>query len=281
MAQPDEHHDTADTDEQPRPYRPPVGMPLRGEGRWGAPFSLAVHVGLILLLITPLFARVVAPELFPGGGLGPAGGGGGGRRGAGGWRPEPITPEGLRYMRVAPEPPPPETAEPAAAAVPLPKEKTPPPQPDPPTEQPQAEQPAPDAAPLPGTGGGTGKDGTSGTGPGTGGGVGSGVGTGTGSATGSGTGGGEGQAYMPTPDFLVFAPTPVPRKARGKIVVATFEVDARGNVVRFDFTSTGDRDYDKRLRDVFSEYRFRPAVDAEGRPIPGVWRSEITLGSSG
>src|SRR5688572_14177482 len=100
MTQPHENHDTADTDEQRRPYRPPVGMPLRGEGRWGVPFSLAVHVVLVLLLITPLFARVVAPELFPGGGLGPAGGGGGGRGGAGGWRPEPITPEGLRYMRV-------------------------------------------------------------------------------------------------------------------------------------------------------------------------------------
>jgi protein TonB len=276
-----QHDDTTDTDEQRRPYRPPVGMPLRGEGRWGAPFSLVVHVVLIMLLVTPLFARVVAPELFPGGGLGPAGGGGGGRGGAGGWRREPITPERLRYMRIAPEPPPAETAEPAAEAVLPPKEETPPPQPDPPVEQAPPEQSAPAAAPVPGTGGGTGNDGTSGTGPGTGGGTGSGVGTGTGSSTGPGTGGGEGQAYMPTPDLVVLTPHPVPRKARGKRVVATFEVDARGNVVRFHFTPTGDRDFDRRLRDLFSEYRFRPAVDDEGRPIPGVWRTEITLGSSG
>src|SRR5688500_721124 len=74
----DQQDNTQDSDDQRRPYRPPVGMPLHGEGRWGAPFSVAVHVLLILVLITPLFASVIAPELLPGGGPGPAGGGGGG-----------------------------------------------------------------------------------------------------------------------------------------------------------------------------------------------------------
>jgi protein TonB len=263
-----QHDDTTDTDEQRRPYRPPVGMPLRGEGRWGAPFSLVVHVVLIMLLVTPLFARVVAPELFPGGGLGPAGGGGGGRGGAGGWRREPITPERLRYMRIAPEPPPAETAEPAAEAVPLPKEEeTPPPQPDPPVEQAPPEQSAPAAAPVPGTGGGTGNDGTSGTGPGTGGGTGSGVGTGTGSAVGPGTGGGEGKDYLPTPDFLPLPPEPRPGKVRGRSVAVMFTVNAHGEITSLDFASTGDRGYDRRFRERLREARFRPAVGPNGEPM--------------
>jgi protein TonB len=263
----DRHDDTTNGDEQRRPYRPPVGMPLRGEGRWGAPFSVAVHVVLILLLMTPLLARVVAPELFPGGGLGPAGGGGGGRGGAGGWRPEPITPEGLRYVRVAPEPPPAASPDPAPKAVEVPKEETPSPPATPPVEQPTPEQVAPAAAPLPGSGGGTGNDGTTGTGPGTGGGVGSGVGTGTGSAVGSGTGGGAGRDYLPTPDFLPLPPEPRPGKVRGRSIAVTFTVNERGEIVSLDFGSTGDRGYDRRFRDVLRQVRFRPAVGPDGQPM--------------
>lgn len=271
MTQPhDQSDETNTTDEQRRPYRPPVGMPLRGDGRWGAPFSLAVHVVLIVLLMTPLFASVVAPELFPGGGPGPAGGGGGGRGGAGGWRPQPITPEGLRYVRVAPEPPPPETPEPTAEQAAVPKEETPPPTPAP-VEPTAPAQPASDAAPLPGAGGGTGKDGTSGTGPGSGGGVGSGVGTGTGSGTGPGTGGGEGRDYLPTPDFLPLPPEPRPGKVRGRSVAVVFTVDARGEIISLDFASTGDRGYDRRFRERLREARFRPAVGPDGQPIPATF----------
>ena len=264
----DPHDDTTDTDEQRRPpYRPPVGMPLRGEGRWGAPLSLGVHIVLILLLLTPLFARVVAPEMFPGGGLGPAGGGGGGRGGVGGWRPEPITPERLRYMRLAPLPPPAEAPEPTADAVTVPNEETPPPQPDPPPEQVTPDDPAPRVAPLPGTGGGTGRDGTSGTGPGTGGGTGSGVGTGTGSANGPGTGGGEGRDYLPTPDFLPLPPEPRPGRVRGRSIAVTFAVNERGEITSLDFASTGDRGYDRRFRERLREARFRPAVGPDGQPM--------------
>lgn len=271
MTEPHDQHDTSEgDDEQRRPYRPPVGMPLRGEGRWGAPFSVVVHVLLILFLITPLFAAALAPELFPGGGAGPAGGGGGGRGGVGGFRPEPITPERLRYLRIAPEPPPPEPTEEAAEPVPVPKEETPPPQPDPPAEQAAVEQPTP-AAPLPGTGGGTGNDGTNGTGPGTGGGTGSGVGTGTGSANGPGTGGGEGRDYLPTPDFLPLPPEPRPGKVRGRSVAVTFTVNERGDIVNLEFASTGDRGYDRRFKERLREAKFRPAVGPNGQPIPATF----------
>jgi periplasmic protein TonB len=232
---------------------------------------VAVHVVLVLLLMTPFFASVLAPELFPGGGVGPAGGGGGGRGGIGGFRREPITPEGLRYMRIQPEPPAPEPAEELAEPVPVPKEETPPPQPEPPAVEPAVEATPPAAAPLPGTGGGTGNDGTSGTGPGTGGGVGSGVGTGTGSANGPGTGGGEGRDYLPTPDFLPLPPEPRPGKVRGRSVAVTFTVNERGDIVSLDFGSTGDRGYDRRFRERLREARFRPAVGPDGQPIPATF----------
>lgn len=274
----DQRRDPQDTDDQRRPYRPPVGMPLRGEGRWGAPFSVAVHVFLILVLITPLFATVVTPELFPGGGPGPAGGGGGGRGGVGGFRPEPITPERLRYMRIAPEPPPPEPAvEEATEPVPPPKAETPPPQPEPPIQQAAVEDSLPAAAPLPGTGGGTGSDGTKGTGPGTGGGVGSGVGTGTGSGMGPGTGGGDGRDYLPTPDVLVLAPEPRPGRVRGKTVTVTFTLNERGEILRIHFESTGDRGYDRRLRERMNEMRFRPAIGPDGQPMPATFPVTLNL----
>ena len=278
MTEPYDRHDqSASNDEQRRPYRPPVGMPLRGEGRWGAPFSIGVHILLILLLITPLFASAIAPELFPGGGAGPAGGGGGGRGGIGGFRPEPITPERLRYMRIAPEPPPPEPTERPAEEIVAPKVEPPPPQPDPPAEQAAVEETAPATAPVPGTGGGTGNDGTNGTGPGTGGGVGSGVGTGTGSANGPGTGGGEGRDYLPTPDMLVLAPEPRPGRVKGKTVIITFSLNERGEILRIEFPSTGDRSYDRRLRERMNEMRFRPAVGPDGRPIPATFPVTVQL----
>lgn len=261
----DLNHDLSDPDGRRRPYRPPVGMPLRGEARWGAPFSFVVHLVLILLLITPVFARVVAPELFPGGGAGPAGGGGGGRGGTGGWR-VPITPEGLRYIRVVPEPPPAVEEKPDELVVPK-EEAPPPPEPEPPAEEAKPEQTTAAAAPVPGTEGGTGNDGTSGTGPGTGGGVGSGVGTGTGSANGPGTGGGAGKDYLPTPDFLPLPPEPRPGKVRGRSIAVMFTVNERGEITSLDFAPTGDRGYDRRFRERLREARFRPAVGPNGQPI--------------
>ena len=70
-------------------------------------------------------------------------------------------------------------------------------------------------APTPGTGGGTGRDGTTGDGPGAGGGVGSGIGTGRGSGIGPGTGGGSQANYPPSPTELFIPPLPMPDKVRG------------------------------------------------------------------
>jgi len=49
--------------------------------------------------------------------------------------------------------------------------------------------------------------------------------------------------------------------------VAEFDVDSLGRVVSFDFTPTRDGDYNKKLREVFKSYRFRPGTRADGTPI--------------
>jgi protein TonB len=118
-----------------------------------------------------------------------------------------------------------------------------------------------------GEGGGTGNDGTAGTGPGTGGGTGSGVGTGTGSGTGPGTGGGNGTIYTPQPLTVFIPPMPAPSSVRNREIVAEFDVDSTGRVISVTFTPTRDRGYDKRLRELFAEMKWRPATRPDGTPV--------------
>jgi protein TonB len=125
----------------------------------------------------------------------------------------------------------------------------------------------PDVAATPGVGGGSGRDGTNGSGPGSGGGVGSGIGTGRGSGVGPGTGGGTQENYPPTAIEVFIPPMPVPDRVRGSRIVAEFDVDSTGKVLSFDFTRTRDRDYNKRLDDVFRGFRFRPGTRPDGRPL--------------
>ena len=78
-------------------YRPPLGLPLRRESRWGNVVSLLLHALIILLILVPLFEHdVLLKATRGGGGPGPAGGGGGGHRGTGG-RPRQ---ENVRYFAV-------------------------------------------------------------------------------------------------------------------------------------------------------------------------------------
>ena len=245
------------------PLRPPVGLPLREEGRWkGLVTSILFHALLILLLVGPLFVEQALVPLREGaGGPGPAGGGGGGNRGTGG-----LIQERVQFVRVAP---------PAAAKTEVPVVKPPvvPPLPQP---KPEPTPPAPKAAPqaevkdaslVAGVGGGSGNDGTSGSGPGSGGGVGSGIGTGRGSSTGPGTGGGTGKIYPPTVTNLAILPIPVPSKVRPYKLVAFFEVDEKGNATLISFNPSKDNGYNKKIREMLGEVRFRPAVRADGTPV--------------
>jgi hypothetical protein len=120
-----------------------------------------------------------------------------------------------------------------------------------------------------GSGGGSGKDGTAGSGPGSGGGVGSGVGTGKGSGVGAGTGAGndDDEVFPPTVVALTILPIPVPNKVRPYKLVAYFEVDTLGKAKLLSFNPSSDRGYDRRIREMLSEIRFRPAVRRDGRAV--------------
>ena len=246
----------------------------RDNRRAGTLVSLLFHVLLVLLLVFPftrLHTGVVIEKPQGAGGPGPAGGGGGGRNGTGGAK------EQVHYVRLAPPPPP--APKPAAVIPPIvkavPVVKPPPPQITPP--EPKAEltpeakvepaKPVEVAALVPGTGGGSGRDGTTGNGPGTGGGVGSGIGTGRGSGTGPGTGGGTQANYPPTPTEMFIPPLPMPGKVRGFHLIAEYDVDSTGKVLGFTFTPTRDGGYNKRLEEVLKSFKFRPGTKPDGTPI--------------
>ncbi len=217
-----------------------------------------MHALILLMLVGPYLAReALVPEREGAGGPGPAGGGGGGAGGTGGEQK-------VRFVRVAPPVaivPKAETPTIKPPVIPVPK----PPEPTPPAPQPQAA--AIDASVVPGTGGGSGKDGSEGSGPGSGGGVGSGIGTGRGSGVGPGTGGGTGKIFPPTATVLAILPIPVPAKVRPYTLVAFFDVDERGNATLISFNPSRDNGYNKKIREMLAEVRFRPAVRADGTPV--------------
>ena len=255
--------------------RPPIGIPIREDGRaTGALVSILFHALILALLLAPplLIARQMNIDTRGGGGAGPVGGGGGGTRGTGGDNAR----ERLRFIQVTPAP-----VQPAAPKVqpapvvppPVPKVEPPKPTPVPePTPTPEirpevAATATSDPSKVPGAGGGTGNDGTAGSGPGSGGGVGSGVGTGRGSGNGPGTGGGDGEILPPTVVALTILPIPVPSKVRPYTLVAYFDVDTLGNATLLGFNPSKDGGYNRRIREMLSEIKFRPAVRPDGRPV--------------
>lgn len=227
-----------------------------------------LHLALLIaLLLPPLVAHQLdRPLTTGGGGPGAAGGGGGGTGGTGG---EAVRPELIRFLQVKiPLPastPPPQLAPLKPVPVPKPEEKvvTPPE----PTATPIAPEVSGTAIPTTGVGGGSGNDGTGGNGPGRGGGIGSGVGTGRGSGAGPGTGGGPGDIYPPQVTNLALLPIPVPSRVRPYKMIAWFDVDERGRATLISFNPSRDGNYNKKLRDMLAEMRFRPAVRADGTPV--------------
>jgi periplasmic protein TonB len=271
-----ELHLFVNADQRPR-YRPPDGVPAQSR-------RTAREVILSVLLHLAIIAMIVAPPVFVtarfeadnrgAGGPGPAGGGGGGTRGTGGGRVE----ERLRYVQMSqPVPAPAPTPKP----IEVPKIVPPPPKPEPPKEEPKPIPPpepvaaavdssaavATTASVVNGTGGGSGNDGSRGSGPGSGGGVGSGIGTGRGSGVGPGTGGGDATIYPPTVITLSILPLPVPNKVRPYKMVAYFDVDSTGVAKLLGFNPSKDDGYNKRIREMLLEMRFRPAVRGDGRPV--------------
>jgi periplasmic protein TonB len=228
----------------------------------------------LFLFLPPFIAsQLDQPLTDGGGGPGAAGGGGGGTGGSGG---STIKPERVRYLQVAPIPqvkpaptvaPPviPPPTPPKEQPKPEPKAEVPPPTPTP-AETKEAATTGP-TVPTAGTGGGSGHDGSGGNGPGSGGGVGSGVGTGRGSGNGPGTGGGSGDIYPPQVTNLALLPIPVPNKVRPYKMIAWFDVDEKGNAKLIAFNPSKDGGYNKKIREMLAEVRFRPAVRPDGTPV--------------
>jgi protein TonB len=245
------------------PFLLPTEMPLpKGENRTvGLTLSVLIHALIVLLFLLPMLLTPAGRSLLVqgAGGDGPRGGGGGGTGPS----------EGLRYMRVAPAPAP----QPATAHATTPPIATPVPPPvTPPVVQPPVKTPPEEAPPTSATaspdaigpGGGSGT--ATGAGPGTGGGIGSGVGTGTGSSVGPGTGGGNDANYPPQPINTPLPPLPVPQRIRPFKVIAEFDVDSTGRVLGVNFTETPDGGYNRKLKKMFSDMRFRPGVRPDGSP---------------
>ncbi|MDF1501957.1 hypothetical protein [Roseisolibacter sp. H3M3-2] len=258
--------DTVDAARPERPrLRPPVGIPSRvGSSRRSTIAAVALHLLVVMLIVTPWAAPRVLDEIEGARGAGPAGGGGGGTLGTGGSRAGMGVRERLFYVQVAPAP-----------ATPAPTAPAPPPPPPPRQEPVPVPLPAPTvvppkpaaAAPVPGVGVGTSADGTAGSGPGSGGGVGAGIGTGRGSGVGPGTGGGNGEIYPPQATEIFIPPMPIPGKVKGTRMVAIFDVDSTGKVLSFEFTETRDGGYNRKLREVLNGFRFRPGTRADGTPV--------------
>jgi mevalonate pyrophosphate decarboxylase len=73
--------------------------------------------------------------------------------------------------------------------------------------------------------------------------------------------------YPPYVTNLALLPIPVPSKVRPYTLVAVFEVDERGNARLLHFNETRDSNYNKKIRAMLDEVRFRPAVRADGTPV--------------
>ena len=250
---------------------PALGMPIkRRRRRLATAISFGLHFLLVWLLLRPEPLANLNPDLKEieagGGGPGPRGGGGGGTNGTGGVKyvkvappPEPVVVPKvepvLPPLQPVVEPPKPVVQEPVLPQMELPKLST---------TDPKAEIKV--ESPIIGTGGGTGNDGTRGNGPGTGGGVGSGIGTGRGSGIGPGTGGGNLDHYPCDITEMPIFPIPIPAKIRGFKLIAHFDVDERGKLIKAEFTPTRDGDYNRKLQDLFKTFRFRPGTTLEGVP---------------
>jgi hypothetical protein len=66
---------------------------------------------------------------------------------------------------------------------------------------------------------------------------------------------------------LPILPLPVPNKVRPYKMIAYFEVDTLGNSRLLTFNPSNDGGYNRRVREMLSEIRFRPAVRFNGRPV--------------
>ena len=66
---------------------------------------------------------------------------------------------------------------------------------------------------------------------------------------------------------LTILPIPVPSKVRPYTLIAYFDVDTLGNATLLSFNPSKDGGYNRRIKEMLGEIRFRPAVRPDGRPV--------------
>lgn len=124
---------------------------------------------------------------------------------------------------------------------------------------------------------GPGSGGENGAGTGTGGGVGTGEGTGVGSGIGPGTGGQGGEGTAPRSRQMLLPPPDAPASVKGREFRVRFWINERGRVVRIEVEPRiPDASYRGEFRDRMRQFRFYPARDAEGTPVPSFYDAWIT-----
>ncbi len=124
-----------------------------------------------------------------------------------------------------------------------------------------------------------------GVGGGSGGGQGSGVGPGSGSGTGPGSGGGSGggvavgrEGSPPEPRQFIVPPLEYPKSLRGQTVAITFDVAADGRVTNIAVAPPiSDRSFARKFDEVMRSYRFKPARNADGQPVPATIIVEVSF----
>jgi hypothetical protein len=71
-----------------------------------------------------------------------------------------------------------------------------------------------------------------------------------------------------------------PKELKGRTLRVTFYVLADGRVSRVETDpDIQDKDYARNVRERFGSFRFRPARNPEGLPVPGVSVMNFTLPS--
>jgi len=104
------------------------------------------------------------------------------------------------------------------------------------------------------------------------------VGAGSGPGTGGGGAGGTGRDPQWTYGTFFFEKAP--KELRGVTLKVTFSVRADGRVAKVETDpEIQDGDFAKKFRERAETYRFRPARNAEGVPVPGVYTINFTLSS--
>ena len=76
---------------------------------------------------------------------------------------------------------------------------------------------------------------------------------------------------------MVGLPPEAPERIRPYTIVALFDVDSAGRVLSFTFNESKDSDYNKQVRLMLRQIRFRPGVTLDGVPIRATARLEFIV----